>query len=210
MAITNLIIHVLRRSPTKAVGSLINSRRCCSALYLISAVGYALECYFLVSTISATYSAQFFPQSLYELGSRKSALKLTSFNASAYAIAGLEQYAAVFGGARRLIDGYRNILPIDILTAFGTGAVSLAIHVYARNLHMCSVSAAKALVAADHRAYNAAWMVCLGDGSVAKALQQIEVFSMSRWGHLGSELLHQRLREADRIGPACAISSSAH
>jgi hypothetical protein len=197
VAIINVIVHLLLGRPTHAVSSFVISHRCCSALYFISAVGYALDCDFLVCTIPATYSAQFFLQSLYQLGSRKNALKVTSFNAAAFSFAGLVQYAAVFGGSRRLIDGYRNIIQLDIITAFGTGAVCLAIHIYARRLHRCSVSSAQALVAADHNAYNSAWMVCLGDGSASFALKRIEVFITSQWGKLRPAVLRQRSREAD-------------
>ena len=136
--------------------------------------------------------------------SRKSVLKLTEINTVCFTLAGLVQYAAVFGGSRRLIDGYRDILPLDILSAFGTGAFSLAFHIYARHLHSCSVSTAKALVAANHRAYNAAWMVCVEDGAAADTLRLIEVFVTGRWGHLGPELLRHRAREADPLVQARA------
>jgi hypothetical protein len=197
--IANVIANVLCGRPTQAVSSFVNSHRCCSALYFISAFGYALEGNFLVCIVPATYSAQLFLQSLYQLGSRKSAIKLTTYNAAAHTIAGLVQYAAVFGGSRRIIDGFRNIIPLDILTSLGTAAVSLAIHIYACHLHSCSLSSAKALVAADHCAYNATWMVCLRDCRAVHALQRIEVFITSRWSHLGSVELRQRSesRQAD-------------
>jgi hypothetical protein len=121
--------------------------------------------------------------------------------AAGFITAGLVQYAAVFGGSRLLVNGYRGIVPLDILTALNAGTIHLAIYVFALYLRSRSVSYAKALVAADHRAYNVAWALCVQDSDSAAALQRIEVFVTAQWGHLGPELLCHRAREADLRAP---------
>jgi hypothetical protein len=181
-----------------------NSHRCCTVLYIVSAVGYALEGELLASCVPATYSALFIALILCVWDSRRCVLTLTGTAAAGFAAAGLVQYAAVFGGSRRLINGYRTMLPLDILTALGTGAFSLGIHACARFLHYRSVTSAKALAAADHRAYDAAWAELAEDSAAAPALRKIEQFVACRWGQLGAELLHQRACESDPLARARA------
>jgi hypothetical protein len=198
-----LLFEVQFGNPTSALLAIMNSSSCCSALYLTSAIGYALEGDFLACSVQATYSALFMSVVLQVKEKRKSAMKLTGKAAAGFIAAGLVQYAAVFGGSRRLIDGYRYVIPLDILTAFGTGAVAASICLFSRLLLSRSVSSAKALVAADHQAYDAAWAVCVENDDVG----HIETFIASYWQCWlrGAELPRQRIQAADPFAQALYI-----
>jgi hypothetical protein len=204
---TKVLFEVLFGSPSSALLALMHSFICSSVLYLISAVGYALEGDLLACSVQATYSALFSALVYHLKGRRKSAMKLTTTVAAGFTAAGLVQYAAVFGGSRRLIDGYRYVIPLDILTAFGTGAIAASFSYYSRFLLSRSLSSAKALVAADHRAYDAAWAVCVEKDEAVGALKRIERFIAGQWWLRGAELPRQLIQEMDPFAQASSIEN---
>jgi hypothetical protein len=199
VANTKVFIAVLRGYPMFAMSVLVYGYSCAAALYLVSAVGYALEGDFLACAVQTTYSALF--SALVIQAKRRDVIQFFTVLAAGFSAAGLVQCAAVFGGSRKLIDGYRAVVTLDILTAFCTGALSMAFHILSLRLRARSAASANALVAADHRAYDAAWAVCLKDSDAAAALQRMETFVMGRWGHLRPELLRHQASEADPLAP---------
>ena len=198
VAHTKVLIAVLRGNPMFIMSMLAYGYICSAGLYLISAVGYAYEGEFLACAVQTTYSALF---STFGIRAKRKGVILFPVYAAGMTAAGFVQYAAVFGGSRKLIDGYRAVVALDILTAFCTGAACLAIHILGRHLRYLSATSAKALVAADRRAYDAAWAKCLKVSDTAAALQKIETLVMGRWGHLRPELLRHQTSKADPPTP---------
>ena len=203
-----LLFEMLCGNPTGALRALLRSYICCSVLYLTSAVGYALESDLLACSIQATYSVYFISLVFVLQEKRRSAVKYTGRTVCLFAAAGLVQYAAVFGGSRRLIDGYRQVIAVDILTAFGTSALSACFNCYARFLLHRSVSFAKALVAADQGIYNAAWAVCVENDEAVGALRRMEKFIADKWRLRGVEWQpRQRIRDMDIFAQESAIEN---
>jgi hypothetical protein len=131
----------------------------------------------------------------------KDYIRFYSILAAGLTAAGLAQYNAVFRGARRLIEGYRAVVTLDIFTAFSSGAMNLAVLALSLHLRFRSAASARALVAEDRGAYDAFWAVCLKDGDAAAALQRMEALVLGRWGRQRPELLRHRAGRADPPAP---------
>jgi hypothetical protein len=199
VAHTKVFIAVLRSNPMFAMSVLVYGYSCATVLYLVSAVGYALEGDFLACAVQTTYSALFYALVIWR--KRKEFLQFFFILAAGFNAAGFVQYAAVFGGSRNLIDGYRAVVTLDIVTAFSSGCINLFILILSIYLRASSAVSAKALVAADHSTYDATWAVCLKDSDAVAALQRMETLVMGRWGHLRPELLRHQASQADPTVP---------
>ena len=167
---------------------------CCAALYLASALAYALQGNLAVAAIPSAYFLHFSWIS-YALSSTSSFTAFQKICAAGFFAAGVVQYLVVFSGVdgtRTVIDGYRAALPLDVKTAFSATFTSSLGYLWARRGVARSVAAARALITSNLLEYGAAWAAYLASPDDSRALEAVDKLVRTAWGSLRPAVLRQR------------------